>query len=128
MKMIPRTFQTQNSKKGEPGMKSWRTMAIAGLVGGGLILASLPALAGPGSPRIDHRESYQQGRIYRGVDSGSITPRAFHRLEMQQNRIRAAEARMKADGRYTRRERLRTHQMLNHSNRSIYRATHNRVR
>ncbi len=109
-------------------MKSWRLMAVAGLVSSGLILASLPALAGPGSPRIDHREAYQQGRIYRGVDSGSITPREFNRLESQQNRIRAAEARMKADGRYTRRERARTHRMLNHSNRAIYRATHNRFR
>jgi hypothetical protein len=91
-------------------MRSWRKLAIAGLVSGGLVLGSFPALAGAESPRIDHREAYQQGRIYRGVDSGSITPREFNRLEMQQNRIRAAEARMKADGRYTRRERVRTHQ------------------
>lgn len=109
-------------------MKNWRLMAVAGLVSGGLLLASLPALAETGSPRIDQREAYQQGRIYRGVDSGSITPREFNRLENQQSRIQAAEARMKADGRYTRRERLRTRHMLNHSNRSIYRATHNRFR
>ncbi len=107
-------------------MKKWQKMAIAGLVAGSVALGSFPALAETTSPRVDKREAYQQGRIYRGVDSGKITPREFNRLEREQARIRGAEARMKADGVYTRRERLRTNKMLNRSNRHVYRAKHNR--
>lgn len=107
-------------------MKSWQKMAIAGLVAGSMTLGSFAALAETNSPRIDKREAYQQGRIYQGVDSGQITPREFNRLEREQARIRAVEARMKADGVYTRRERFRTHKMLNRSNRHVYWAKHNR--
>ncbi len=106
-------------------MRNWHKLAIAGLVSGGLVLGSFPGLAGAESPRIDNREVYQQGRIYQGVESGQITPREFNRLENQQSRIQTGEARMKADGRYTRRERVRTQQRLNSSNCNIYRAKHN---
>jgi hypothetical protein len=104
-------------------------MAVTGLVAGSLIMGSLPVLAGTTSPRIDKREGYQQGWIYQGVDSGQLTRRELNRLENRQTRIKAAEARMKADGRYTRRERARTHKILNQSSRNVYRAQHNnRVR
>jgi hypothetical protein len=110
-------------------MRKWQKMAIAGWVAGSVALGSFPALGETISPRIDKREAYQQGRIYRGVDSGQLTLREFNRLERQQARIRGAEARMKADGVYTRRERLRTNRMLNRSSRYVYRAKHNgRVR
>jgi hypothetical protein len=106
-------------------MRKWTAIAIAGILVGGLLLAGLPAQAGTYAPRIDAREAYQQARIQQGVNSGQITPREYYRLERQQARIRAAEARMKADGRLTRRERARLHQMLNNSSRSIYYAKHN---
>ena len=110
-------------------MQRWQKMAIAGLVAASMAIGSFPALADTYSPRIDQREAYQQGRIYQVVDSGQITPKEFNRLENGQARIRAAEARMKADGVYTRRERFRTNQMLDRSSRHIYRAKHNqRVR
>lgn len=106
-------------------MKRWQKMTVSGLVAGALTLVTLPVLADTYSPGIDGREVRQQNRIYQGVNSGQITPREFRLLEREQARIRAAEARMKADGRYTRRERYRTHQMLDRSNRHIYWAKHN---
>jgi len=110
-------------------VKNWKKMAVAGLVAGTLTLASFPAMAETSSPGIDRREANQQGRIYQGVDSGQVTPKEFNRLENEQARIRAAEARMKADGTYNRRERYRTQQMLDRSSRHVYRAKHNnRVR
>ncbi|MEJ5330619.1 MAG: hypothetical protein WHT07_10755 [Desulfobaccales bacterium] len=107
-------------------MTSWRKMVMAGMMCTGLAFASLPAWGEISSPWIDQRELRQQERIYQGVASGQITPREFYRLERQHNRILAAEARMKADGYYNRRERLRTHQMLDRASQSIYRAKHNR--
>lgn len=106
-------------------MNCWRKMAVAGLVAGTLTLTGLPVTADTQSPAIDWREARQQNRIYQGVISGQITPKEFRRLENEQARIRAAETRMKADGRYTRRERYRTHQMLDRSSRHIYWAKHN---
>ncbi len=80
-----------------------------------------------GPPRdIDGREAYQQNRINQGVQSGQLTPEEFNRLQREQARIRAAEARMRADGRLDPRERARLNAMLNRSGRDIYRAEHNR--
>ena len=110
-------------------MQRWSKLAMAGLVAGGLVLGSFPALAGPYSPRIDRRQVRQQGRIYQGVNSGQVTPREYRSLQREQARIRLAEARMKADGRFTRGERARLNHRLNLSSRHIYRAKHNgRVR
>jgi len=75
---------------------------------------------------LDGREAYQQNRINQGVQSGQLTPEEFNRLQREQARIRAAEARMRADGRLDPRERARLNAMLNRSGRDIYRAEHNR--
>jgi hypothetical protein len=102
---------------------------VAGLVAGSLTLGSFPAWAGTNSPGIDRREYNQQNRLYQGVDSGRVTPRENFLLQREQARINAAEARMKADGQLTRRERARLHSRLDASRRHIYRAKHNgRVR
>ena len=106
-------------------MRMWQKMAVAGLVAGSLALGSLPALAQANSPWIDQREAHQQGRINQGVNSGQITPKESSLLVHRQNRINAAEARMKADGNYTYAERVRTRHMLNRSSRQVYRAKHN---
>jgi tellurite resistance protein len=74
---------------------------------------------------IDWREANQQNRIYQGLKSGQLTPQEFNRLEREQARIQAAEARMRADGRLDPRERARLNAMLNRSSRDIYRAEHN---
>lgn len=74
---------------------------------------------------IDWREANQQNLIYQGLRSGQLTPQEFNRLEREQARIRAAEARMRADGRLDPRERARLNAMLDRSSRDIYRAEHN---
>jgi hypothetical protein len=106
-------------------MKSWEMITVAGLVASALTFSTVQVGADTYSPGIDRREDRQQNRIYQGVDSGQITPKEFRRLENEQARIRAAETRMKADGRYTRWERYRTQQMLDRSSRHIYWAKHN---
>ncbi|MDP3182034.1 MAG: hypothetical protein Q8M54_04360 [Desulfobaccales bacterium] len=74
---------------------------------------------------IDWREANQQNRINQGLQSGQLTPQEFNRLEREQARIQAAEARMRADGRLDPRERARLNGMLDRSGRHIYRAEHN---
>jgi len=109
-------------------MKTWTKGIVTGLLTGAVILGSLPALAGPYAPYIDRREINQEHRIYRGVQSGQVTPGEFRRLENQQGRINAAEARMRADGHLSRGERARLKRMLTRSSRDIYALKHNRWR
>jgi hypothetical protein len=108
-------------------MRKWTKGIMTALVAGSLALGSLPALAqGNYSPGINAREARQQARLYQGVDSGRLTPGETKRLERQQGRILATEARMKADGNFTGRERAKVQRRLNRSSRHIYRAKHNR--
>jgi len=110
-------------------MQRWSKLVVAGLVAGSMVLGSLPALARPYSNTINQRQYRQQSRIYQGVASGQITPWECRLLQREQARIRAAEARMKADGRFSKRERARLQHRLNLTSRQIYRAKHNgRVR
>lgn len=110
-------------------MQRWSKLVVAGLVAGGLVLSSLPVLARPYGKTINQRQYRQQSRIYQGVGSGQITGREFRVLQREQARIWLAEARMKADGRFTGRERARLQHRLNLAGRHIYRAKHNgRVR
>ena len=106
-------------------MKTWTKGIVAGLLAGVVILGSLPALADPYGSNIDRREMNQERRIYQGVQSGQITPGEFRRLENHQARIRAAEARMRADGRLDRYERARLTMMQDRASRDIYRYRHN---
>ena len=74
---------------------------------------------------INAREDRQQGRIGQGVKSGELTHGEVKRLEKEQGRIKAEEARFKSDGKFTPRERTKVQHDLNHSNRHIYNAKHN---
>jgi len=109
-------------------MKTWTKGIVTGLLAGVVSLGSLPALADPYGPNIDRREMNQERRIYQGVQSGRVTPGEFRRLENQQARIRAAEARMRADGHLDRYERARLNRMENRAGRDIYRYKHNNFR
>lgn len=106
-------------------METWTRGIVAGLLAGVVILGSLPALAGPYGSYIDQRQMNQERRIYQGVQSGQVTPGEFRRLENQQGRIRAAEARMRADGHLDRYERARLNRMENRASQNIYRYKHN---
>jgi hypothetical protein len=77
------------------------------------------------APGIDRRQLNQQRRIRYGVRIGSITPREAVRLERMLARIENQEQRFKADGHFTRAERARIHQLLDHSGRRIHLAMRN---
>jgi len=80
------------------------------------------------TPSVDRREHRQQRRIRHGVRSGSLTRREALRLERQQARTRAAEARAKSDGKVTARERARLQRRENRTSRHVYRQKHDRQR
>ena len=84
------------------------------------------ANAGTATPRIDRREVRQDARIDRGVRSGALTPREQDRLRAGQTHIDRMEARAKADGVVTMRERRHMERALNHEGRAIRRLKHNR--
>ncbi len=107
-------------------MRKWTKNAMVALLAGSLSLGSLPSLAQTtNSPGIDAREANQQRRIMQGVESGQVTPKEFNHLEKQQARTQAMEARMKADGNLTPRERARLNKRLDKTSRKVYRAKHN---
>jgi hypothetical protein len=107
-------------------MKRLIIASLLALVTAGSTLGMVSAAsAGTNSPRIDRREARQQNRIYKGIRSGSLTPRETYNLERRQAAIRAQETRFKADGNLSRRERKVLNNRLNRSSRAIYRAKHN---
>ena len=73
---------------------------------------------------VNRRVRRQEARIGQGVASGELTGREYRRLERGENRIVAREARMKADGNFTPRERARINRELNVESRRIYRQKH----
>jgi len=77
-----------------------------------LVIAALPALAlaqatpaTPATPRIDQRQAEQQKRIDQGVKSGELTRREAARLEKGHAKVQRMEAKAKADGVVTAKER-----------------------
>jgi hypothetical protein len=76
---------------------------------------------------INRREYSQRNRIRDGIRSGELTRREASRLINQQSRIESYELRSRLDdGRLDRNERRRLDQMLDRSNRDIYREKHDR--
>ena len=88
-----------------------------------LAIASIGAFAQP-TPGIDRHEANQQRRIDQGVASGELTRPEAHRLERQQVRINHAEARAKADGVVTPRERRHLQRMQRHASKRVYAQKH----
>lgn len=78
--------------------------------------------------KIRDRIEKQQQRIDQGVISGSLTRREADMLQDNLNWIRNEEARLKADGRLTERERKRLHKVLDQNNEMIYDKKHNRIK
>lgn len=109
-------------------MKKWTGTLVAGVLAGVVIFGSLPAWADPYNSYVDRRAMNQEQRIQQDWQSGRLTPGEYRRLENQQQRIRMAEARMRADGRLDPGEKTRLNRMLDHSGRAIYRDAHNNYR
>ena len=75
-------------------MRIARVVSIAVL---GLGLSGTVALAGP-RHNINKREARQQHRIAQGIENGSLTPKEAARLERQEARINALEAKDRRSG------------------------------
>lgn len=86
----------------------------------GLSVASL------GSTPVDRRQHRQRERIRQGIRSEELTRREARRLAAGQARIRRYEFRARRDGAFSYRERRRLDNMLDRSNRRIYRQKHDR--
>ncbi|MBI5640193.1 MAG: hypothetical protein HZA17_07205 [Nitrospirae bacterium] len=81
--------------------------------------------AGTADPGIQDRIEDQQQRIDQGIASGELTRAEADRMQDNLNRIKADEARLKADGKLTPRERARLNKELDHNSKAIYRKKHN---
>lgn len=90
-----------------------------------MLTLAATAYAGTSDPVIQQREVNQQNRIDQGIQSGQLTPHEAGRLEAQQARIQQSEARMKSDGKLTRKERAKLTREQNRASRNIYRKKHN---
>ena len=99
-----------------------KTSTLAG-IGLALTLA-LAGTASAGTPRINAREHNQFGRIYNGVANGELTRHETRRLAAGQVHVQRVEARARADGEVTARERAHLQRELNQQSRRIYRQKH----
>ena len=84
--------------------------------------ANRPGIRNPG---INHRQYNQTRRIGQGIRSGELTRGEAFRLGHQQKRINHQKRRSKADGTFTKRERIRVHKHQNRASKNIYRKKHN---
>lgn len=92
------------------------------------VLSAIAVYAGnTKDPKIRERIEEQQKRIDQGIASGSLTRREADIVQDNLNRIRDSEARMKADGKLTPRERKRLERMLDRNSRMIYKEKHNPI-
>jgi hypothetical protein len=102
-------------------MRIARTVSIAVL---SLSLSGTAAFAGP-HRNINTREARQQHRIAQGIQSGSLTPREAARLERQEARINALEAKdRQSGGGLTPQERAELNRLLNTESHRIYPQKH----
>src|SRR5919198_1963697 len=87
----------------------------------------LGTLTAASAQNINARQARQQARIYRGIASGSLTLPEARRLETQEARIAAIEARDRRSGDgLSLRERRQLERDLNRESRAIYQQKHDR--
>lgn len=103
-------------------------LAIAGLA----IAAAVPATATP-TPRSDaryaateNRDSRQDTRIANGIASGQINAHEAARLNASQTRVDNAQARLSADGHFSRRDYARVSYHQSRAGYGIARTRNNR--
>lgn len=91
-----------------------------------VVVLGLSVVSMANTPVINRREREQKQRIRQGVRSGELTRRETARLTTQQAAIRAYEARARATGGVSCRERNRLDNMLDRAGRDIYSQKHDR--
>ncbi len=103
-------------------MKRFTSTIIAVLA---LVTFAGVASAHPQSRRVDAREDRQHVRIADGMRRGDLTRGEARRLHRGQIRVHRMERRMKADGKFGMRERMRMERMQDRQSGRIYRMRHN---
>jgi hypothetical protein len=91
-----------------------------------LSFATPYAYADDSDSRVDRRQERQKERVKHGVRSGELTRRETGGLVRGQVRVNRMERRAEADGKVTRKERLRLERAQNKQSRRIFRKKHNR--
>ena len=75
---------------------------------------------------INERQDNQQARIKQGVINGEVTKREGVKLTKQQVKTQRKEARFKADGNFTKKERAIVQRDLTKNSASIYKQKHDK--
>jgi hypothetical protein len=102
-----------------------RIARIASIVALGLSLSAATAFAAP--QNINKRQARQQHRIAEGIENGSLTPRETARLERQEARISALEAKdRRTGGGLNAKERTELNRLLNSESHRIYVQKHDK--
>ena len=97
------------------------------LIGAAIVSASVVgAYAQDKTPVVDQREQNQEKRVEQGIKSGELTKGEAAHLEAQQGKIKVDEAKAKADGKVTAKERAKLKREQNRASRNIYRKKHNK--
>jgi len=78
------------------------------------------------TPRVDKREANQEKRIENGKESGQLTNREAARLEAHEDKLKADEAAAKADGKVTKKERVKLNREANRNSKRIAKQKHDR--
>ena len=90
-----------------------------------LLLSSVASVQAE-TPVIDQRQTNQEQRIDKGIESGQLNQREANRLNKQQEHINKMEDKAKADGVVTNRERARIGAAQDRASRNIAREKHDR--
>lgn len=101
-------------------------LAVFVLAGAAAAQATPHDASGYRNASIESREARQDGRIASGLGSGQINANEAARLGAQKARIDSSQARLSADGRYSRSDYQRIDYRQDKASRSITRARNNR--
>src|SRR5437879_5112853 len=90
-----------------------------------LVVFAAPAFAAEHPKSINKRQANQQRRSAEGIESGALTPRETAKLEKQEARINALEAKArKSGGGLSPKERDELNELLNSESHRIYKQKH----
>ena len=101
-----------------------KTLVIGSVLTVTTLGAFAQAASAPNTPRVDQRETHQDQRIQQGVASGELNAKETYRLEKQQGAVQTAEAKAKADGKVTKKERKHLHNMQDRTSQNIHQQKH----
>lgn len=105
-----------------------KNIIIAAVIAAIPVLSHAQARDPAATPGVDKRQEVQQKRIDQGVQSGELNKREAARLERHQAGIDKMEAKAKADGTVSKKERAAIHHAQNNESQRIHRQKHDQQR